>query len=185
MLALVVPPRLFGPRLPDYLHELLRPHIALVVVREIAVCRQLRGVPTRHNIDQHSAAGKLVERIRHLRGKRRSHEPGSHRNQELELLRPSGDDSRHQPRVLARRAHRHKRKREAGVLRCLRHLDEIVERGRAGRRPDDLRIVHRRQKPPEFDVHLIASSIRPSAYLPSATAQDSSSGTSRGAWSSM
>ncbi len=156
--AFMAPRFRLGPCAAHHLHELLRADVALVVLREVTVGRQLVREAARHDVDQHAAVRELVERVRHLRRDRRRDEPGPHCDEELELFRARRDERGRDPGVLARRPDGHQREDETRVLGRARDPHQVIGRRLARRRTDDFRITHGGQKPAEIYAHVSAPS---------------------------
>ena len=157
-LAAVLPVALV-PRPHDDVHELRGTAVPAVVVDlvptavdvtdEVAVFRQLVKVAARDDVEQDPAARKRVECRGHASRDRWVHEPWTEGDEELDPLGVLSEGRRDHPRVEAHLAGRHQHPFEAGGLRGLGDVHEVIERRLdAGRHVAETGLVaHRRHEP--------------------------------------
>ena len=80
--------------------------VPLLLVQEIAVRLLFVRLTAGDDVEKQPALGVALERTRHLRGQRRTHEPGPERHQEFQRSGGVDEHRRCQPRVLTPRAGR-------------------------------------------------------------------------------
>jgi hypothetical protein len=108
--------------------EFVRNGVALIVIQEHAVAPQFERIAARDHVDEHTSAGKTIERRSHScreRGLGETRADGDEKPQPLRERRHCrGDD----PRILARTPSRQKNAVIAELIGGARDLREIAER---------------------------------------------------------